>query len=81
MRIMVQMIDTIGVDERGPPLHAMHDIIFRKEKFGEKCAVLTRAPVIKAIFFGVMISQSFGLSRRTNAAFLRPGSHRQMRRQ
>ena len=52
MRIMVQMIDAIGVDQRGPPLHAMHNIIFRKEKFGEKCAVLTRGAGNQGNFLG-----------------------------
>ena len=40
MRVMIQMIDTIGVDQRRPPLHAMHDIVFGKEKLGEERAVL-----------------------------------------
>jgi len=51
VRIMVQMIDAIGVDERRAPLHPVHYIIFRQEKFGEQSAVLTRDAGNQGNFF------------------------------
>jgi hypothetical protein len=34
------MIDTVGVDQRRPPLHAMDDIVFRKKEFSKQSAIL-----------------------------------------
>ena len=40
MRIAVEMIDAIRIDERRPPLHAMDDIAFLDEQFGQIGAIL-----------------------------------------
>jgi hypothetical protein len=39
---MIEMINTLGIDQSRPPLHAVHDIILGQKDFGEESTVLTR---------------------------------------
>jgi hypothetical protein len=40
VRIFVEVVDTIRVEERCAALHTMHNIVTLQQKFGEVCAVL-----------------------------------------
>ena len=40
VRIMHEMVDTLGVERRRTALYAVDDISFRKKKFGEIGAIL-----------------------------------------
>ncbi len=40
MRVLIEMIDAVGVDERGAALHAVNDIAFLDQQFGQIGAVL-----------------------------------------
>jgi hypothetical protein len=44
VRVMIEVIDTIRIDQRSPPLHAVDDVIFRQQKLGEESAVLPGGP-------------------------------------
>ena len=42
VRILVQVVDTIGVERGGAALDAMHLVAFVKEKLRQVCAILAR---------------------------------------
>ena len=44
VRILVEMVDTVRVEQRRPALDAVNFITLVKEQFGEVGAVLTRDP-------------------------------------
>ncbi len=41
VRILVQMIDTIGIEGGGAALDAVHGISFAKQEFSQVCAILS----------------------------------------
>ena len=41
MRVLIEMIDAVGIDERGAALDAVNDIALAEQEFGEKRAILT----------------------------------------
>ncbi len=41
VRVLVEMIDPVGIDERGTALDAVDDIALAEQEFGEKRAILT----------------------------------------
>jgi hypothetical protein len=44
MRVPVEMIDTVRVEQRRPAPHAVHDIVFLEQKLGKIRPVLTCNP-------------------------------------
>ena len=40
VRILIEMIDPVGVEGRGPPLDAVNDVALVEQEFGEIGAVL-----------------------------------------
>src|SRR5205814_8884950 len=44
VRVLVQVIDALGVDERGAPLDAMHHVALGEQELGEIGAVLAGDP-------------------------------------
>jgi hypothetical protein len=42
VRILVKMIDPIGIEQRGATLDAMHLVAFGKQQFRKVCAILAR---------------------------------------
>jgi hypothetical protein len=51
MRVMIQMINTVGIDQGRSPLHAVHDIILRQKQLGEQSTVLTSDAGNQSNFF------------------------------
>ena len=41
MRILIDVVDACGIEERGSPLNAMNLIAFREKKIGKISAVLS----------------------------------------
>ena len=40
VRVLVQMIDAVGIEEGSPPLDSVHDVALAEKEFGEVGAVL-----------------------------------------
>ena len=40
VRVLIEMIDAIGVEQTAAPLDAVHDVVFLEQKLGEVGAVL-----------------------------------------
>jgi hypothetical protein len=51
MRILVQVVDAIRVEQGRAPLDAVYDIPFLEEKLGQVSSVLTRDACDKCSFF------------------------------
>src|SRR6516225_1788753 len=50
MKVMIEVIDTVGVEQRGPPLDAVHAIAFGEQQLRKVGAVLARNSGDKGIF-------------------------------
>ncbi len=40
MAILIQVVDAVGIEQRGAPLQAMHDVAFVEQEFGQVSAIL-----------------------------------------
>ena len=61
VRVLIEMINAIGIEQRGPAFDAVHFISFFQKKFGEICTVLPGYPGNQS-FFHFVISTCWGLS-------------------
>jgi len=51
VRILIEMVDPIGVEERGAPLDSVYHITFSEEKFGKVSSVLPGDACDQSNFF------------------------------
>ena len=59
MRVLIQVVDALGVERGRAPLHAMHDIALAEQKLGQIGAILTGHAGDQGDLLNDMVSTSF----------------------